>query len=278
MGSVFDLVGANFTDPRLPKIPTYPGLTDGSLLLIDAAYIPADFDFSTLFAVAGVTNLAQEEASALTGKTYDELKINWNNTLVTTGSTPEAKYERTTKGGIHGIVSLVNQVAGHRGRFTCPGIMPYIAEQQNNHKFAVFAHYQVTRVGSGTPATQTTEMLIASQTSPSTNRLIVARLPNTVSSGPALFSLQSDKNGNDFTGTIYYQDLPVWGAASGFGALVNNACKSYVLYRLHFVDIDASGMSFAELVASEQTLFDMNFGAGGKYAGDTIPTSPSALP
>ncbi|MGK3666261.1 hypothetical protein ACSLOQ_28640, partial [Klebsiella pneumoniae] len=124
----------------------------------------------------------------------------------------EAKFERTPRGGVHGIVSLVNQTLGHRGRFTCPGIMPYIAEHQNDHKFAVFAHYQVTRVGSGTPATQTTEMLIATQVSPSTNRLIVGRLPNAVSAGPALFSLQSDKNGNDFTGSIYYQDLPVWGA------------------------------------------------------------------
>ena len=156
--------------------------------------------------------------------------------------------------------------------------MPYIAGHQRDHKFAVFAHYQVTRVGSGTPATQTTEMLIATQVSPSTNRLIVARLPNAVSTGPALFSLQSDKNGTDFTGNIYYQDLPVWGAASGFGALVNNACKSYVLYRMHFVDIDASGMSFAEIVASEQQVFNANFGEGGKYAGDSIPTSPATLP
>ncbi|MDH8324175.1 hypothetical protein QIG73_27260, partial [Klebsiella pneumoniae] len=79
-------------------------------------------------------------------------------------------------------------------RFTCPGIMPYVAEHQHDHKFLLIMHYQVTRVGSGTPATQTTEVLISSQTSPSTNRLIVARLPNAVSAGPAQFSLQSDKN------------------------------------------------------------------------------------
>ncbi|HBZ8007599.1 TPA: hypothetical protein MM157_003458, partial [Klebsiella variicola subsp. variicola] len=199
-------------------------------------------------------------------------------TLVTTGSAPEAKFERTAKGGIHGILSLVNQISGHRGRFTCPGIMPYVAEHQHDHKFLLIMHYQVTRVGSGTPATQTTEVLISSQTSPSTNRLIVARLPNAVSAGPAQFSLQSDKNGTDFTENIYYQDMPVWGAASGFGALVNNNCKSFVMYRTHLIDIDASGMALADIVAAEQQLFNANFNAGGKYAGDTIPTSPSALP
>lgn len=68
------------------------------------------------------------------------------------------------------------------------------------------------------------------------------------------------------------------GAASGFGALVNNNCKSFVMYRTHLIDIDASGMALADIVAAEQQLFNANFNAGGKYAGDTIPTSPSALP
>ncbi|VTN69242.1 Uncharacterised protein [Klebsiella variicola] len=65
----------------------------------------------------------------------------------------------------------------------------------------------------------------------------------------------------------------MWGAASGFGALVNNNCKSFVMYRTHLIDIDASGMALADIVAAEQQLFNANFNAGGKYAGDTIPTS-----
>ncbi|HID2538308.1 TPA: hypothetical protein ACXF99_004149 [Klebsiella pneumoniae] len=278
MGQVVNLYGANFTDSRLPILYNYPGLNPGSLFLLDAVMIDPDFNFSATGTTAYTDNLAAEVAAELTGKTAADLQVAWNNTLVTTGSAPEAKFERTAKGGIHGILSLVNQVSGHRGRFTCPGIMPYVAEHQHDHKFLLIMHYQVTRVGSGTPATQTTEVLISSQTSPSTNRLIVARLPNAVSAGPAQFSLQSDKNGTDFTENIYYQDMPVWGAASGFGALVNNNCKSFVMYRTHLIDIEASGMALADIVAAEQQLFNANFNAGGKYAGDTIPTSPSALP
>ncbi len=67
------------------------------------------------------------------------------------------------------------------------------------------------------------------------------------------------------------------GAASGFGALVNNNCKSFVMYRTHLIDIDASGMALADIVAAEQQLFNANFNAG-EIRGDTIPTSPSALP
>lgn len=272
MGKIDELYGAKFTDPRLPKIRSYPGLTDGSLALLEASDLPT-MDFTSV--VTGIANLAAEEASVLTGKTASDLAFTWSNTMTLTGSTPEAKFERTPKGGIHGILSQVNQVAGHRGRFQAAGLMDYIAAKQNSHKFAIFMHYRVTKAGAGANASAVTEALIASQTSPSSNRLIVFRLPNTVQASPAVIGLQSDKAGTDFTATVYYQDLPVWGAASGFGALVNNTCRSWVLYRLHLVDIDASGMTYADLLASETALYNINFGVGGKYYGDTLPTDPS---
>lgn len=274
MGKIDDLYGAKFVDPRLPKIRSYPGLNDGSLALLDASNIPT-FDFSSV--VTGIPNLASEEASILTGKTAEELTFTWSNTLGLTGATPEAKFERTPKSGIHGILSQVNQVAGHRARFQAPGLMDYIALHQNDHKFAIFMHYRVTKAGGGANASSVTEALIAYQTSPSSNRLIVFRLPNTVQASPAVIGLQSDKAGTDFTASTYYQDLPVWGAASGFGSLVNNTCRSWVLYRMHLVDINASGMTYADLLAAETALYNINFGVGGKYYGDTLPTDPATF-
>lgn len=274
MGSMLDLQGAQFTDPRLPKLRAYPGLTDGSLALLDASLIPT-FDMSSVS--IAIPNLAVSEASRLTGKDSSLLNFIYSNNLTLTGSTPEAKLERTPKGGIHGILSQVNQVVGHRARFQAAGLMDYIALHQNDHTFALFMHYRVTKAGAGANASSVTEAEIASQTSPSTNRLIIFRLPNTVQSTPAVIGLQSDKSGADFTSTVYYQDLPVFGAASGFGALVNNTCRSWVLYRMHFVDITASGMTYAELLASETNLYNLNFGTGGKYAGDTLPTDPATF-
>lgn len=274
MGSMLDLQGAQFTDPRLPKLRAYPGLTDGSLALLDASLIPT-FDFSSVS--IEIPNLATSEAARLTGKDASQLNFIYSNTLGLTGATPEAKFERTPKGGIHGILSQVNQVAGHRARFQAAGLMDYIALHQNDHKFAIFMHYRVTKAGAGANASAVTEALIASQTSPSSNRLIVFRLPNAVQSTPAVIGLQSDKAGTDFTASVYYQDMPVWGAASGFGALVNNTCRSWVLYRMHLVDINASGMTYAELLASETNIYNLNFGTGGKYAGDTLPTDPATF-
>ncbi|VDR28542.1 Uncharacterised protein [Raoultella terrigena] len=253
-------------------------MLDARCSMLDAEKIAADSNFSATAVTTYTDNLAAEVAVELTGKTATDLRLAWNNSLVTTGAALEALFERTVKGGIHGIVSLLNQQIGHRGRFQCPGIMEYNAAHQNDHQFALFMHDRVTRIGEGTSAQQSVESIISTQVSPSANRLIISRLPNAISDNPGLHSQLSDKAGTDLPPTVYYQDRPVFVAASGFGTLVNNACKSWVLYRCHLVDVTASGIAFAELTAAEQQLLNVNFGTGGKYAGDTIPTSPSALP
>ncbi|HBR4672748.1 TPA: hypothetical protein L9W39_005452, partial [Klebsiella pneumoniae] len=102
MGQVVNLYGANFTDSRLPILYNYPGLNPGSLFLLDAVMIDPDFNFSATGTTVYTDNLAAEVAAELTGKTAADLQVAWNNTLVTTGSAPEAKFERTAKGGVHG--------------------------------------------------------------------------------------------------------------------------------------------------------------------------------
>ena len=99
MGQVVNLYGANFTDSRLPILYNYPGLNPGSLFLLDAVMIDPDFNFSATGTTVYTDNLAAEVAAELTGKTAADLQVAWNNTLVTTGSAPEAKFERTAKGG-----------------------------------------------------------------------------------------------------------------------------------------------------------------------------------
>ncbi|HCB0899476.1 TPA: hypothetical protein MYM90_005680, partial [Klebsiella variicola subsp. variicola] len=102
MGQVVNLYGANFTDSRLPILYNYPGLNPGSLFLLDAVMIDPAFNFSATGTTVYTDNLAAEVAAELTGKTAADLKVAWNSTLVTTGSAPEAKFERTAKGGVHG--------------------------------------------------------------------------------------------------------------------------------------------------------------------------------
>lgn len=275
MGIATPLYGANFTDPRMPIFYPYPGLNAGSLMLMDAYALPESFNLAAIGTdIATTANLAAIPAATLTGLTQDDVAIKYSNTL---GST-EALFERTPKLGISGIVSQVNQVSGHLARFRCPGIMPYVIQHQADHLFACFVHYRITRDKPSTTTQNPVEVLISSNSAPSNNKLLIANLDSGLTGTPAMKSQSSAKSGADMALATAYYDNIVWGSPSGFGGLLNNLCRSYVLYRLHLVDLTAAGLTMAEATASEQAIFTRRFSEGGKYYGDTIPTSPSVLP
>ncbi|MBC4308856.1 hypothetical protein H8M25_15055, partial [Klebsiella pneumoniae] len=224
--------------------------------------------------ISTTPNLAAIPAATLTGVSQADLDFKYSNTL---GST-EVKFERTPKLGIHGIVSQVNQVSGHLARFRCPGILPYVVAHQNDHQFAVFVHHRITRDKPSSTSQNPVEVLMSHNSAPSNNKLLIASLDGGLTGNPALKSQASAKTGTDMAAATAYYDHMVWGAPSGFGTLLNNLCRSYVLYRWHFIDLTAAGMTMAEATASEQDIFNRRFSSGGKYYGDTIPTNPSAFP
>ncbi|WP_156731039.1 hypothetical protein [Klebsiella pneumoniae] len=275
MGRANPLYGANFTDPRMPIFYPYPGLTDGSLGLLDAYEVDENFNLSaTGTDISTTPNLAAIPAATLTGVSQADLDFKYSNTL---GST-EVKFERTPKLGIHGIVSQVNQVSGHLARFRCPGILPYVVAHQNDHQFAVFVHHRITRDKPSSTSKNPSEVLMSHNSAPSSNKLLIASLDGGLTGNPALKSQASAKTGTDMAVATAYYDHMVWGSPSGFGTLLNNLCRSYVLYRWHFIDLTAAGMTMAEATASEQDIFNRRFSSGGKYYGDTIPTNPSTFP
>lgn len=275
MGRANPLYGANFTDPRMPIFYPYPGLTDGSLGLLDAYEVDENFNLSaTGTDISTTPNLAAIPAATLTGVSQADLDFKYSNTL---GST-EVKFERTPMLGIHGIVSQVNQVSGHLARFRCPGILPYVVAHQNDHQFAVFVHHRITRDKPSSTSQNPVEVLMSHNSAPSNNKLLIASLDGGLTGNPALKSQASAKTGTDMAAATAYYDHMVWGAPSGFGTLLNNLCRSYVLYRWHFIDLTAAGMTMAEATASEQDIFNRRFSSGGKYYGDTIPTNPSTFP
>lgn len=274
MGRANPLYGANFTDSRMPIFYPYPGLTDGSLGLLDAYEVDENFNLSaTGTDISTTPNLAAIPAATLTGVSQADLDFKYSNTL---GST-EVKFERTPKLGIHGIVSQVNQVSGHLARFRCPGILPYIVAHQNDHQFAVFVHHRITRDKPSSTSQNPVEVLMSHNSSPSNNKLLIASLDGGLTGNPALKSQASAKTGTDMAVATAYYDHMVWGSPSGYGTLLNNLCRSYVLYRWHLIDLTAAGMTMAEATASEQNIFNRRFSSGGKYYGDTIPTNPSTF-
>ncbi len=224
--------------------------------------------------ISTTPNLAAIPAATLTGVSQADLDFKYSNTL---GST-EVKFERTPKLGIHGIVSQVNQVSGHLARFRCPGILPYVVAHQTDHQFAVFVHHRITRDKPSSTSQNPSEVLMSHNSAPSSNKLLIASLDGGLTGNPALKSQASAKNRHRYGCRNCLLRPYGLGSPSGFGTLLNNLCRSYVLYRWHFIDLTAAGMTMAEATASEQDIFNRRFSSGGKYYGDTIPTNPSTFP
>lgn len=267
MGQVINLTGAKFTDSRLPVMRNWSGLNDGSLLMLDMSAI----DTGTSFAGAGTfDNLAAHEASALTGKSTTDLRLSWTNNLTTS----QALFERTPKGGLHGIISQVTGTGNGRAWFSCAGIQDYIAAHHADHDFALFLHWRTTRGrkdGNSNPPT----IQIAANSAPANNRFYYNVISDTL--GAASFANLGNYKEGTIVANAMYNECPVFGTPSALSGAANN-CRSYVLYRLHLVDLTAAGMTMAEATAAEQGLYTQFFSPGGKYYGDTIPTQPSTLP
>ncbi|HBV2436380.1 TPA: hypothetical protein MDS36_002213 [Klebsiella pneumoniae] len=79
MGRANPLYGANFTDPRMPIFYPYPGLTDGSLGLLDAYEVDENFNLSaTGTDISTTPNLAAIPAATLTGVSQADLDFKGN--------------------------------------------------------------------------------------------------------------------------------------------------------------------------------------------------------
>ncbi|QFU64967.1 hypothetical protein [Klebsiella quasipneumoniae] len=267
MGQVINLTGAKFTDTRLPVMRNWSGLNDGSLLMLDMSAIDTD----TSFTGAGTfNNLAANEAAALTGKTAAELSVSWTNNL----TAAQAIFERTPKGGLHGIVSQVAGTAAGRAWFSCAGIQDYIAAHHSDHDFALFIHWRTTRGRKDSNSNPPT-IQIAANSAPANNRFYYNVISDTLGT-PSFAALANYKEGT-ITASAMFNECPLFGTPSALSGSANN-CRSYVLYRLHLVDLTAAGMTLAEATAVEQGLYTSFFSAGGKYHNDTTPSQPSVLP
>lgn len=66
-------------------------------------------------------------------------------------------------------------------------------------------------------------------------------------------------------------------SAGPWGGFEVNKQSSNCLYRLYMEDLTVAGRTFAEAQAEDKAAFDVAFGAGGKFEGDTL-TAVGTLP
>ena len=292
-GQKIVLSGTPFTNPLLPKIRVDSLLSAGSLLLFDGSH--SQGVFSGVPAIAGsAPNIAWVEAAALIGSgSATTLAMIAGGSL---GSSGKFVTERTSKGGIHGIISQSAFASG-----TSAGYTLKVANLIRDYMFANLAHEyyvsawsKVTRPSIGS-ALGSPFISYQSTAAGSNDYLFQFRLgvPRAPTNGSRVYP--SDTETSTAAGTNRFTNAKT-AALSGTGPISTSAATllvgtlqdemgysdlnkaaSRIIYRSYIEDLTVSGRTYAEVDAIDYALWQKAFGVGGKFYGDTY-TSPSTLP
>lgn len=289
MGRVITLTGTTITNPDAPRlIEVDPIESAGSLLLIDPTHPAGAWDAGVPANGATVQNLL----GGTLGVGDATVQIAGGIANGTKG-----KLERSTRGGMHGIVSQANLLTTDDGCRVYPAqaLIDYIYANKS-HVYYVSFWDRLTRTfqDSGQPpvdyalgaATPTQYALALAAASQAWTPTIVGRpgsrlVPATV--GPR-FSNVAQAPGADFSSGLSGSGLPIWGAVNSGtynGQVIgtrNNDWTSFVFYRVYLEDLTVSGRTYAEVDAIDYALYTKEvLTAGGRYEGDTY-TDPATIP
>lgn len=296
MGKVLRLRGVTITDTSAPKIITRDKIeSPGSLFLFDGNH-----QFGTFAGLpaqnAAIPNVLANKAAALLGVAESTVG------LVVGGATANSatwKSERTTKGGVHGIITQAGGQAGNPQYFikTAPTIRNYVLANPT-HKYYASMWVKVTRQSLKASSVMAPMYFIGPTTA---NQLFSFEggIPSPIS-GPTLLGRKADPLLPDVPsqplavpynrfGSVGVQgpigvgpsadsdiSLVVGTAGAWAGGMLNQA-PSRIFYRAYMEDLTVSGRTYAEVEAIDYALYQEAFGVGGKFYGDTY-TAPTALP
>ncbi|MBK1884107.1 hypothetical protein JIN85_16930 [Luteolibacter pohnpeiensis] len=287
--------GAQFPS-TFPK--AYPDgmMSDGSLLLIDPEKsaldgVPSDGTW--------LQNIAWQTASnILGGGDEDSLSPLWKTNGQMAGqSSAKHLIERTTKGGIHGIVSQANPVTASNAwfGFELPtAIKDYLHANLPGREFYVSMTRRLTRApgtSGGTPPRDVGNLVLMGGTTVTAGFIFRQGWPDEISNiyiqpgtrrismlpdGSALDALlpsQAAASFNTWRGTkpsvpTYYR--LAWGLHGPWSTGYAAALASWVLYRVYIEDLTTSGRTVEEVAALDLAKFTADFGVGGRFADDTF--------
>lgn len=258
-------------------------MTDGTLLLLDfqaSGYntIPADN--------ALLPNIAWENAKLIVDPTGTTSQNDYKPVVMNTKTANGMVLEYTTKGGLHGIVSQVNDLAnGNDFVIKIPvAIKNYIF---NNIGKGFFVSLWTRKTRLATTATSanftlslanTGNYICSFQTGGSSiigNNLGYRGSYSDLNSlSPQCLNLGvSQKTGNP--GIDDYSGFKFGSQFAYAGYELNKSC-SEILYQLRIDVIDASKKTYAQLDADDYEAWQQAFSLGGRFYNDTF-TSPATL-
>lgn len=286
---------AAYTDNTLPVLHDDALLTTGSLLLIDPAHSSNPLLTVPTPGSPSVPNIAWKECAACIGSGTQSTLASAFVFDVSYVANTDGKLELTTKGGLHGIVSITTQNASNHGfRIASAALLnTYIAANPSHTFFLsqeIYATRVVTPTGNATIArihdTASLPRFLHSFAFGGSN--VNNNVANTLSGQirvPASLNAMGSQI-RDGAANTWQSAAPVgattqvtaeWGRTGSENAAFSNVFPSYILYRQYLEDLTVSGRSWATvdalIVARNQA--DV-LTSGGRYFGDTY-TNPSVI-
>jgi hypothetical protein len=275
---------------KFPAVLLDPVLTTGpgSLLLADMSHPNNPIAVSATVADNMVIpNIAYQQMVTLAGgSNYADWTARAGTGMVVTGGTPEGKFEKSGKGGIHVIVSRTADVSG-RGFFVgerskSTKLTQYLLVNPNN-KIGVWIWERCTQVGLTATPEPVSSILYANNGG--TND-IAWRVDRVASTGPSAVSSADpalpQPTGNrrravattGYSGAAPTTDLNVhllaWVIGNQIeGATTLHKSRSAILYRIYIEDLTVSGRTFAQVDALDAAQWAAAIGTGGRYEAAT---------
>ncbi len=257
-------------DPTLPYASSIDAReTPGSILLIEPSHSYLPWAAGVPANGAMIPNVVWENAARVIGSgDVTSTRSLFENTYVP----GEGVFERTAKGGLHGVVSRTAQ-GGHRAHLQTEGIMPYL-EANPTRPLALFIWGRVTRPATSTSTSSMFDGGIGDAASFAGKNYFQARFTNDASLQRLSYSAPTGRTGAAQSQPRLW--AAAWGNMPPYNSTIANDGRSFILYSFHLVDVLASGMTYAQLDAMDAAAYAEAFGAGGRFAGDTW-TDPATL-
>lgn len=285
------ILSTTFTDTTLPVLPNVdPIETAGSLLLIEpghpggpwAAGVPANSaTVPNLLWQRGAAAIGSGDATTLAGSII-RAGLTGSNGLV----------ERTTKGGLHVINSLVNNSAGsgtdHAFKVDMGTVIKqHLSTYYNTHSLFISMWANVTRARvSGTTWNQyitntlnnASFLKIVGLGTASATGALGAREANTSTTGLKIKNVA--RLGNTTAPTLAQVDATTFavGNVGGINTAARGLSPSIVFYRAYLEDLTISGRTYAQVDAIDNAEYTKHvLTVGGRYYADTF-TDPTTIP
>ena len=262
-----------------------PMLNAGTMVLIDrsnqygawAAGVPADG--------STITNLARTQALAIAGS---GAASDWDFKVSNTLTASDGLVERTSKGGLHSLVSQSTGVAGRKFVLSTETLRAFLAANTSDDLFVSLWETTTRLSAETTPGTLQRAVGFLSAASGDTqsvrlatgNKFTVApsanRLGDKESATPAALNAPANINAAHSSITAPGSN-PNYVFAGHYDANTVNKGASWILYRVTLENLRVSGRTYADAAAQDLALFNAATGSGGRYNGDTF-TAVVTLP